>query len=94
MNLENLLTYNPVQWQIVAHILVLGFAAQAAGFVYFISTMKDVSPKYRTASILGAIVMVSAFLLFIVLPPASVVGTNCLQNGEATIWLHFFNGRD
>jgi bacteriorhodopsin len=63
MNLENLLTYNPVQWQIVAHILVLGFAAQAAGFVYFITTMKDVSPRYRTASILGAIVMVSAFLL-------------------------------
>jgi bacteriorhodopsin len=63
MNLENLLTYSPVQWQIVAHILVLGFAAQAAGFVYFISTMRDVSPKYRTASILGAIVMVSAFLL-------------------------------
>ena len=63
MNLENILSYGVVQWQIVAHILVLGFAAQAAGFVYFISTMKDVSPKYRTASILGAIVMVSAFLL-------------------------------
>ena len=63
MNIENLLSYNPVQWQLVAHILVLGFAAQAAGFVYFITTMRDVSPKYRTASILGAIVMVSAFLL-------------------------------
>lgn len=63
MNLENLLTYSPVQWQIIAHVLVLGFAAQAAGFVYFITTMKEVSPKYRTASILGAIVMVSAFLL-------------------------------
>jgi bacteriorhodopsin len=63
MNLENLLTYNPVQYQIVAHILVLGFAAQAAGFVYFFSTMKDLSPRYRLASILGSIVMVSAFLL-------------------------------
>lgn len=63
MNIENLLTYNPVQWQIIAHILVLGFAAQAAGFVYFFSTMRDISPKYRIASILGSIVMVSAFLL-------------------------------
>lgn len=63
MNIENLLTYNPVQWQLVAHILVLGFAAQAAGFVYFITTMKEISPRYRTASILGSIVMVSAFLL-------------------------------
>jgi bacteriorhodopsin len=63
MNIENLLTFNPIQWQLVAHILVLGFAAQAAGFVYFITTMKDISPKYRTASVLGSIVMVSAFLL-------------------------------
>jgi bacteriorhodopsin len=63
MNIENLISFNPVQWQIIAHVLVLGFAAQAAGFVYFISTMREVSPKYRTASILGAIVMVSAFLL-------------------------------
>lgn len=63
MNLENLLAYNPVQWQLIAHILVLGFAAQAAGFVYFMTTMKEVSPKYRLASILGSIVMVSAFLL-------------------------------
>lgn len=63
MNLENLLTYNPVQWQIVAHILVLGFAAQAAGFVYFIMTMRDLAPRYRIASVLGSIVMVSAFLL-------------------------------
>jgi bacteriorhodopsin len=65
MNLENLLTYTPVQWQIVAHILVLGFAAQAAGLVYFLSTMRDLAPRYRIASVLGSIVMVSAFLLLL-----------------------------
>ena len=65
MNLENMLTYNPVQWQLVAHILVLGFAAQAAGLVYFLTTMKDLAPKYRIASVLGSIVMVSAFLLLL-----------------------------
>ncbi|MGD2162639.1 MAG: bacteriorhodopsin [Anaerolineales bacterium] len=65
MNLENLLTYSPIQWQLVAHILVLGFAAQAAGFVYFMTTMKELSPRYRTASILGSIVMVSAFMLLL-----------------------------
>ena len=63
MNIENFLTYNPIQFQIIAHILVLGFAAQAAGFVYFFATMRDVSPRYRIASVLGSIVMVSAFLL-------------------------------
>lgn len=63
MNLENVLTYSPIQWQIIAHILVLGFAAQAAGLVYFLTTLKDLAPRYRIASILGSIVMVSAFLL-------------------------------
>lgn len=65
MNLENLLTYDPTQWQIVAHILVLGFAAQAAGLVYFLTTLRDLAPKYRLASVLGSIVMVSAFLLLL-----------------------------
>ena len=65
MNLENLLTYNPIQWQLVAHILVLGFAAQAAGLVYFLTTLRDVAPRYRIGSVLGSIVMVSAFLLLL-----------------------------
>lgn len=65
MNLENLLTYSPTQWQLVAHILVLGFAAQAAGLVYFLTTMRELSPRYRIASVLGSIVMVSAFLLLL-----------------------------
>lgn len=92
MNIENLLTYNPVQWQLVAHILVLGFAAQAAGFIYFITTMKEISPKYRTASILGSIVMVSAFLLlfaqsqswqnsFIYQDGAFILGEGIFSNG-------------
>jgi bacteriorhodopsin len=65
MNLENMLTYSPIQWQIVAHILVLGFAAQAAGLVYFLTTLRSVAPRYRIASVLGSIVMVSAFLLLL-----------------------------
>jgi bacteriorhodopsin len=65
MNLENLLSYSPTQWQLVAHILVLGFAAQAAGLVYFLTTLRSVAPRYRIASVLGSIVMVSAFLLLL-----------------------------
>jgi bacteriorhodopsin len=80
MNLENLLTYSPVQWQLVAHILVLGFAAQAAGLVYFLATTRDLSPKYRIASILGSIVMVSAFLLLLA-QSLSWQNTFVLQNG-------------
>jgi len=65
MNLENVLTFTPIQWQLIAHILVLGFASQAAGFVYFLTTMRDLAPRYRIASVLGSIVMVSAFLLLL-----------------------------
>jgi len=47
--------YSPILWQIVAHILVLGFAAQAAGLVYFLTTLRDLAPRYRIASVLGSI---------------------------------------
>jgi bacteriorhodopsin len=80
MNLENLLTYSPTQWQIVAHILVLGFAAQAAGLVYFLATIRDLAPRYRIASVLGSIVMVSAFLLLLA-QSLSWQNTFVFQNG-------------
>ena len=80
MNLENLLSYSPVEWQLVAHILVLGFAAQAAGLVYFLTTMRDLAPRYRIASVLGSIVMVSAFLLLLA-QSMSWQNTFVFQNG-------------
>jgi bacteriorhodopsin len=83
MNLENLLTYSPVQWQLVAHILVLGFAAQAAGLVYFLTTMRDLAPRYRIASVLGSIVMVSAFLLLLA-QSMSWQNTFVFENGAFT----------
>ncbi len=65
MNIENLLNYSMIEYQIVAQVLVLGFAAMAAGFVYFMATYRNVAPRFQVASILGAIVMVSAFLLLL-----------------------------
>ncbi|GAP09179.1 bacteriorhodopsin [Bellilinea caldifistulae] len=81
MNIENMLTYDPVQWQLVAHILILGFASMAAGFVYFMTTMREVAPRYRIASVLGGIVMVSAFLLLFA-QWQSWQTTFTFQNGE------------
>jgi len=81
MNLENMLTYTPIQWQLVAHILILGFASMAAGFVYFLTTIRDVAPRYRISSVLGAIVMVSAFLLLYAQWQAWQT-TFAFQNGE------------
>jgi bacteriorhodopsin len=63
ISIENLVSYSPIQFQLVEQILVFGFACQAAGFIYFLTTSKSVRPKYQLASILGSIVMISAFLL-------------------------------
>ncbi|MGK7396111.1 MAG: bacteriorhodopsin [Candidatus Cyclobacteriaceae bacterium M3_2C_046] len=50
-------------FQMVAHVLTLGYATMVAGLFYFILTMKQVAPKYRISSILSVVVMTSAFLL-------------------------------
>lgn len=62
LNFENLLTYTPLQHDIVAHVLTLGYATQAAGFAYFVLTSNNIAPRYRLSSALSAVVMVSAFL--------------------------------
>ena len=62
LNFENLLTYTPMQHSIVEGFLTLGYAAQAAGLVYFLATMSNIAPRYRLSSALSAVVMVSAFL--------------------------------
>ncbi|MDB9372993.1 bacteriorhodopsin [Nodularia sphaerocarpa] len=62
INLENIFTYTPLQYAIVTNVFTLGFAAQAAGLIYFVATLRKVSPPYRLASVLSAVVMVSAFL--------------------------------
>lgn len=60
--MENYLVYTPAQWVTISAILTFGFAAMAAGFVYFFMTRKRIAPQYRLSSTLSAVVMVSAFL--------------------------------
>ncbi|MCC5612585.1 bacteriorhodopsin [Nostoc sp. CHAB 5834] len=62
-NMENLFSYNSVQFDIVRHILTLGVGAQIAGLVYFLANAKETSPRYRLSSTLSAVVMVSAALI-------------------------------
>ena len=50
-------------YQMVAHVLTLGYAVMLAGLFYFILTLKTVAPRFRTSSVLSVVVMVSAFLL-------------------------------
>jgi len=63
-NMENCLTYTPTQFELVGHALVIGYAAQAAGFIYFAMTMNMTKGRnYKLSSIYGMIVMISAFIL-------------------------------
>jgi bacteriorhodopsin len=62
INFENLFAYTPIQHDVASHVLTLGYAAQAAGLVYFLASMSNVAPRYRLSSILSAVVMTSATL--------------------------------
>lgn len=55
--------FSEMAYQMVAHVLTLGYAVMLAGLLYFILTIKTVAPKYRISSVLSVVVMVSAFLL-------------------------------
>src|SRR6056297_4219042 len=50
-------------YQMVAHVLTLGYAVMLAGLFYFILTMRTVAPRFRISSVLSVVVMVSAALL-------------------------------
>ncbi len=50
-------------YELVGHILTLGYAAMAASLLYFWLTKNDNMPKYRMSSVLSVVVMTSAFLL-------------------------------
>jgi hypothetical protein len=50
-------------FELVSHVLTLGYAAMAAGILYFAMTMRQTMPKYRISSVLSVVVMVSALLL-------------------------------
>lgn len=61
--MENLFSYSPMAYEMVSQVLTLGFAVMLAALFYFILTIRTVSPRYRTSSVLSVVVMVSAFLI-------------------------------
>lgn len=55
--------FSEMGYQMVAHVLTLGYAVMLAGLLYFALTMRTVAPRFRISSVLSVVVMVSAFLL-------------------------------
>jgi len=62
MNTE-MFTISVEAFEVVQHILTLGYAAMAAALLYFVLTKNTNMPKYRMSSVLSVVVMVSAALL-------------------------------
>ncbi len=58
INFENMFSYSPMAYEMVAHVLTLGYAVMAAALFYFVLTMRSVAPKYRISSVLSVVVMV------------------------------------
>ena len=50
-------------YEVVLHVLTLGYATMAAALFYFVLTKNESLPKYRPSSVISVVVMVSAFLL-------------------------------
>jgi len=55
--------FSEMGYQIVSHVLTLGYVVMLAALFYFVLTIRSVAPRYRISSILSVVVMVSAFLL-------------------------------
>lgn len=65
LNMENLLVYTPLQYQLISHLLTLGVSAMAVGFIYFILSRKRSADRYLPSSSLSAVVMISAFFILL-----------------------------
>ncbi len=64
-NLENAVSFSPVQFDLISNILTVGYAAHFAGLAYFILTRKNVAPRYRSMTTMSVVVMLSAALLLL-----------------------------
>ena len=51
------------EFELVSHVLTLGYAVMAAGLLYFWLTIRQNLPKYRMSNVLSVVVSISALLL-------------------------------
>ena len=79
-------------FQLVEHVLTLGYAAMAASLFYFILTIRTTAPKYRPSSVLSVVVMVSALLLLMEQQDSWVAAFTASGDGMMTLTGNFSNG--
>lgn len=64
-NIENVFDYSVGQFEAIDHLLTMGVGAHLAALVFFLVCSQFVAPKYRIATALSCIVMVSAGLILV-----------------------------
>ncbi|MGB7395885.1 MAG: bacteriorhodopsin [Pricia sp.] len=64
-NIESLFDYSVGQFEAIDHLLTMGVGAHLAALVFFLVCSQFVAPKYRVATALSCIVMVSAGLILV-----------------------------
>lgn len=63
--MENDLVFTPVQHAIVGHAFAVALGAHIVGFLYFLSRLGQVAPRFRTATWLSMAVMAASGYLFL-----------------------------
>jgi hypothetical protein len=86
------------EFELVSHILTLGYAVMAAGLLYFWLTIRQNHPKFRMSNILSVVVSISALLLLFAQQQAWVgayelnqAGTLYLSNGTFSNGFRYLN---
>ena len=75
INIENLYTYTVGQYEGIHHLFRMGVGAHFAALVFFFLISSFIAPRYRIATALSCIVMVSAGLIL---------------NGQSNLWQEAF----
>ena len=81
--MENDLVFTPTQHAIVGHAFAVALGAHVVGFLYFLSRLGQVAPRYRTATWLSMAVMAASGYLFLRL--GSSWDTAFVQDGSAMV---------
>ena len=81
--MENDLVFTPTQHAIVGHAFAVALGAHIVGFLYFLSRLGQVAPRFRTATWLSMAVMAASGYLFLRL--GSSWDTAFVQQGGAMV---------
>lgn len=84
------------EFELVSHILTLGYAVMAAGLLYFWLTIRQNHPKFRMSNVLSVVVSISALLLLFAQQQSWVsayelVGTEYVSNGTFSNGFRYLN---